>query len=55
MDEFINISVFINDISRYIATSCDLKNKKHKRFFILVFFIFPLSSTRPRFKNRRLI
>ena len=41
MDEFINVSrVFINDISRYIATSCDLKNEKNKRFFNLVCFFF---------------
>ena len=41
MDEFINVSrVFINDISRYIATSYDLKNEKNKRFFNLVFFFF---------------
>ena len=41
MDEFINVShVFIKDISRYIGTSCDLKNKRNKKFFILVFLFF---------------
>ena len=50
MDEFINIShVFNNDTSRYIATSYDIKNERNKKFFIFLFFIFPLSSTRPRF------
>ena len=34
MYEFINVShVFINDISRYIAISCDLK-KRAKSYFI---------------------
>ena len=34
MDEFINGShVFINDISRYIATFCELKKRK-KIYFI---------------------
>ena len=32
MDEFINVShVFINEISRYIATSGDLKNERNKK------------------------
>ena len=60
MDDLINIShVFINDFSRYIATSCDLKKwtKSSFIFFIFfiffynVFFIFPLSSTHTRFKK----
>ena len=43
MDEFIYVShVFINDISRHVATSCDLKNKRNKKFFILVFFYFSI-------------
>ena len=33
MDKFINVShVFINDISRYMATSCDLKKWKKGSF-----------------------
>ena len=33
MDEFINVShVFINDISRCIATSCDLKKRTKSSF-----------------------
>ena len=57
MDEFINVShVFINEISRYIATSCDLKNERNKKTLHLVFFfIVPLSSTHPRFKNLGLL
>ena len=47
MDEFINISVFINDISRYIATSCDLKNERNKKFFILEFFYFSIALESP--------
>ena len=43
MDEFINVShVFINYISRYIATSCDFKNERNEKFFILVFFYFSI-------------
>ena len=38
MDEFINLShVFINDISRYIATFCDLKKRKKVLLFCSVF------------------
>ena len=33
MDEFINVShVFINDISRYIATFCNLKKRTKSSF-----------------------
>ena len=39
MDEFINVfHAFINNISRYIATSCDLKKRAKSSFFILMFF-----------------
>ena len=38
MNEFINVShVFVNDISRYITTSCDLK-KRTRFFYVLMFF-----------------
>ena len=56
MDKFIDVShVFINDINRYMATSCDLTKRKRKLFYILMFFIFPLSLNLPRFKKRRLL
>ena len=33
MDEFMNVShVFINDISSYIATSCELKKRTKSSF-----------------------
>ena len=35
MNEFINLSrVFINDISRYIATLCNLKKRKEISFIL---------------------
>ena len=45
---------FLSMISRYIASFCDLK-KRTKVFYILPLFYSPLSPTRPRFKNRRLL
>ena len=51
MDEFINVShVFINDIT--ISGITITEEKKKKFFYNLVFFIPPLSSTHPRFRNR---
>ena len=39
MDEFVNVShVFINDISTYIATFCEL-NKRAKSSFIFYCFL----------------
>ena len=33
MDEFMNVShIFINDISKYIATFCDLKKRTKSSF-----------------------
>ena len=47
MDEFIKVShVFIYDISRYIATFCDLK-KMTKLFYILVIFYLSIALDSP--------
>ena len=46
MDELINVShVFINDISRYIATFCDLKKRTKK---VVSYFSVSLSFYCPR-------
>ena len=44
MDEFVNVPVFMNDISRYIATFYDFMKRAN---FILGFFIFSIALDSP--------
>ena len=51
MDEFICFT-FLSMIRRYIAT---FQKRTENSLYNSIFFIFPLSSTHTRFKNRRLL
>ena len=54
MDEFINVShIFINDISTYIATFCDLKKITKRSFIFQCFFYLSNVLNLPQNKKQK--